>query len=182
VSTGNLCAVRHGPVHEKGLCYGQSEVTPIIDPKSAAHRVIDALSAHPRIDIVWTSPYLRCLHVAQLLANHFHSALCVDQNLNELSFGQWEGLTWNEIESEHRQHFQCWAEDWKNAAPPGGEGLSELTLRIQRWSSTLDPEKNHLLVGHAGPIRALRVLVKGWSWDQAMQQEVVHLMPEFFTL
>lgn len=164
-----LVCFRHAPVEVAGLCYGRSEVSVQLDPKEACSEV-DAV----RYDRVWSSPSLRCAEVARVLAVRPSPApkLSIDERLYELDFGEWESLLWDEIPIGPRE---AWAKDWKRAAPPEGEALPALEARVREWHAELDEAERHLLIAHAGVVRALWVIREGLGWDEAMSRTVPHL-------
>jgi broad specificity phosphatase PhoE len=94
----------------------------------------------------------------------------------ELDFGQWTGKTYNELaESGERERLHNWYNDPWHVAPPGGETLVELELRVR---SGLRQVIKLLGAGrsckvltvftHAGPIRLASILLSG-RWRQAAQ-------------
>ena len=54
-----------------------------------------------------------------------------DPRLAELSYGQWEGFTWKEIEVRHPNALAEWRADPHAFCPPGGETHFELRRRSQ---------------------------------------------------
>jgi broad specificity phosphatase PhoE len=60
---------------------------------------------------------------------------------------------------------------------PAESGLRDLELRVASWYAELGAG-DHLLVAHAGVVRALRVLIGGGEWASAMQRGVPHLVVE----
>jgi probable phosphoglycerate mutase len=54
-----------------------------------------------------------------------------DPRLAELSYGQWEGFTWKEIEADHPDALSQWRADPHAFCPPGGETHFELRRRSQ---------------------------------------------------
>jgi len=54
-----------------------------------------------------------------------------DPRLAELSYGQWEGFTWKEIEADHPNALSQWRADPHAFCPPGGETHFELRRRTQ---------------------------------------------------
>jgi alpha-ribazole phosphatase len=164
-----LRVARHAPVTVKGICYGQSDVETELSADDAA-RALGAVSA----SCVWSSPSRRCAEIAARLgATHR-----VDARLLELSFGDWEGRAWSSLEGDAL--FDAWMRDWKSVAPPGGESVPQLESRVRAWLAELAGE--HALVAHAGVVRALRVILRGQSWDEAMRVEVPHLAWDTFFL
>jgi alpha-ribazole phosphatase len=172
----SLIVARHAPPMIDGICYGRSDVPTELDPAQAALALLEALP-NPRFDRVWSSPSERCIAPARLVASRLALPLSVDERLLELDFGQWEGRRWHEIESHDRAAFARWMDDWRTARPPGGESVPDLEARVRAWFEALEPGR-HLLVGHAGVIRALRVVGGRCDWHVAMERPVVPLVPE----
>lgn len=52
-----------------------------------------------------------------------------DQRLAELSYGNWEGFSWKEIEVDHPNALAEWRADPHGFCPPGGETHFELRRR-----------------------------------------------------
>jgi alpha-ribazole phosphatase len=102
----------------------------------------------------------------------------MDPALHELGFGEWEGKSWSSLEAEDGVRLSEWMADWISRAPPGGESALDLERRVRKWHSNLDPERVHLLVSHAGVVRALRVVVRGVDWKTAMLEPVPYQVPE----
>lgn len=54
-----------------------------------------------------------------------------DPRLAELSYGEWEGFTWKEIEASHPNALTEWRADPHGFCPPGGETHFELRRRSE---------------------------------------------------
>jgi probable phosphoglycerate mutase len=52
-----------------------------------------------------------------------------DPRLAELSYGEWEGFTWKEVEGRHPDALSQWRADPHGFCPPGGETHFELRRR-----------------------------------------------------
>lgn len=172
-----LWAVRHAPVRTVGLCYGRAEPEPALTAEAAAARVLSFGTWS--IDQVWSSPSARCREPAALVAAALGVGLHIDERLFELDFGAWEGRSWEALAREEPGATRRWADDWQRAAPPGGETVAQLERRVRAWWSELPLTGDRLLLAHAGPVRALRVIA-GASWDEAMALPVPHLAPQRF--
>ena len=159
-----LWVARHAPVAVRGVCYGQSDVPLEIDHAPAADRIFSQLapSGLEAIDCVWTSPTERTRGLAEALGRRLGARVEVDPRLAELAFGAWEGRAYAEIEASDGARFTAWMNDWERAAPPGGECVADLVARIESWrESRAASEEVGLAITHAGPIRALRALLRG---------------------
>lgn len=174
-----LWALRHAPVDAAGLCYGRSDVAPTISDAAAADRVL-SLGTWP-IGQVWSSPSARCRGPAALISAALGAPLTIDERLYELDFGAWEGLRWDALATTDAVALRRWTDDWQTAAPPDGETVAALEQRVRAWWAALARDRDHLLLAHAGVIRALRVIA-GADWATAMALEIPHLTPHRFTL
>ena len=126
------------------------------------------------VDRLWSSPSRRCHDLACFLARREDLPVTVDERLHELSFGRWEGRRWDDLP---RSELAAWGDSWQVASPPGGETVAELGARVGTWQTELSPRERHLLVAHAGVVRALWVLCEGRTWTGAMATTVPFLKP-----
>ena len=170
MSSPSLTVVRHAQAIAEGVCYGRVDV-PVQPPPREALELV----SWPLVDTVWCSPSLRCRELADAVAAQQRVSSRVDDRLHEMDFGAWEGVAWSDIPPHE---LEPWMSDWESAAPPGGETVGQLTDRVAAWHAELAGHPHrHLLVAHAGVVRALWVLREGLSWPAAMDRPVVHLQP-----
>ncbi|MCS6899899.1 MAG: histidine phosphatase family protein [Myxococcales bacterium] len=167
--------VRHAPVHAQGLCYGHFDPPVQMSHEHAAHQVLERLS-EPGIQKVLSSPAGRCRGLALILAQRIGVPYAEDERLAELHQGQWEGRLWLDIEQQEPQALARWMKSWEREGPPGGESAQQLADRVRSYL-TDHGDTHHLVVGHAGWIRAAWVLLEGLSWQEAMNRTVPHLAP-----
>jgi broad specificity phosphatase PhoE len=84
-----------------------------------------------------------------------------DPTLVELSFGDWEGLTWPEIEARDPAGLRAREADKWNFVPPTGESYAMLCDRLRPWLAARDGDV--FIASHGGVARALMTLVAGIS-------------------
>lgn len=135
---------------EPGLCYGQSDIAladSFDDETDVLHGKLPEFSDNCK---VYSSPLSRCLQLAQT----FSDTVTADSRLQELSFGDWEGKRFDDIDAAALQH---WTNDFVSAAPPNGENFEDLYQRTGGfWQDLLATDAEQaLVVTHAGVIRAL---------------------------
>jgi alpha-ribazole phosphatase len=135
-----------------GICYGRLDV-PVTDAAAVASLVARLVGLGGTI---WTSPAQRCRMVAEALG-----AARIDPRLQELDFGAWEGLAWDEVP---RAALDAWAADVSGFAPPGGERGSALIARVTAFASGLSGG-DHVVVTHGGPLKVLTALFRGLPVD-----------------
>jgi alpha-ribazole phosphatase len=167
-----ITAVRHAPPICSGLCAGRFEL-PVQVHAARLPALVQELQPLTLASI-YTSPSRRCHGLASELATGLGLPLIVDERLVELDFGEWEGQTWDDISRHDAARFRAWNRDWRVAAPPGGECLNDIEMRVREFLDSLDSQPV-LLITHAGVIRTLRVLVQSVPWQQAMADSVPYL-------
>lgn len=164
-----------------GRCYGVTDVETEISHGDAAERALTSLccleDGHLAFDAVWSSDLSRCLGLAEALKPGLVGApnVCVEPRLRELDHGSFEGRLWDEIHATEPAALERWGARWQSEGPPRGESAEALERRVQGWFEALDGSKRHLLVGHAGAMRAALVLCQGLNWPEAMSVQVPHL-------
>jgi len=118
------------------------------------------LAAMLPIDMIYSSPKDRARATAQAIANAAGVDLRSDERLVELDFGDWEGLTRQQIidgDAERREFIGRWDRD-PSLAAPGGESLAAVQGRVIAFAA--DAVCDHAgqtlaVVSHMGPIKAL---------------------------
>jgi alpha-ribazole phosphatase len=173
-----LLAVRHAPTLSAGLCVGDADVPCAIPAPQAAEEIL-CLVGSRTFQEVWSSPSERCLMPARLVADRLALPLHVDDGLKEIHLGRWQMQPWTAIVSFDPVTYHAWMADWLTQAPPEGERPEQLSQRVSAWWNSLCAG-DHLLVAHAGVVRALHVLTRGMSWPEAMQTQVMHLEGYWF--
>jgi broad specificity phosphatase PhoE len=83
----------------------------------------------------------------------------LDPELKEISFGEWEGLTWAEVKARDPSAVMARRADKWNFIPPGGESYAMLAERIKPWLASLVGDA--FIVAHGGVARAFMTLIAG---------------------
>ena len=83
----------------------------------------------------------------------------LDGRLVELTFGDWEGLTWKELRRKEPQAAAARMRDKWRYVPPGGESYAMLAERVRPVLGELT--RDTVMVSHGGVARALLMLVCG---------------------
>ncbi|MBH0238136.1 histidine phosphatase family protein [Methylobrevis albus] len=81
-----------------------------------------------------------------------------DDRLVELSFGDWEGRTMDDLEATEADSLAARARDPFFFRPPGGETYGELVDRVAEALADLPGPA--VMVGHGGISRGLRILLE----------------------
>lgn len=180
-----------------GRCYGATDVETVLSHGEAARLALSSLVALEgrtlAFDALWSSDLVRCRGLGEALAPSLAPSLApgvdhrpdcglsgslevrVDVRLRELDHGTFERRAWDEIHGSEPQALKRWGASWQSEGPPQGESATALESRVRDWHAELDDAQRHLLVGHAGVMRALLVVSQGLDWPAAMSTEIPHL-------
>lgn len=83
----------------------------------------------------------------------------LDPTLMELSFGDWEGLTWPEIEARDPAALAAREADKWDFVPTNGESYAMLCQRLRPWLATRRGDV--FVASHGGVARAFLALIAG---------------------
>ena len=169
--------LRHPPLPQmQGRCYGRLDVQ--LEEQVFADAVA-VLYAMPDASPLWrlpilSSPAQRCRGLAQACASTggVMREVAFDPRLLEMEFGDWEGRPWSMLD---RAALDRWADDVAGFRPPGGECFDDLEQRVGEALAGL--REPHLIVTHAGVIRAAWHLQGARPIAEAAAIEVPHLQP-----
>jgi broad specificity phosphatase PhoE len=124
-------------------------------------RQASALSAGLRgrpLAHVYASPLLRARATAERVAVEHGVPLTLVDDLRELSLGDWEGRTVDEIRALPGDPYTCWVRDPVGACPPNGEPLEAVRARVVRAIDDIAAAhpngRDVLVVCHGGVISA----------------------------
>jgi phosphoserine phosphatase len=82
-----------------------------------------------KIEAIYASPLKRALNTAETVARLHNLPVNVMDELNDLDFGEWEGLQVEQVRDRYAQDFKVWATHPERTRLPGGETLSEVKRR-----------------------------------------------------
>jgi broad specificity phosphatase PhoE len=118
----------------------------------------------------WSSPLSRTRETMELLRvklGLYPQAYRMDDRLKEVSFGEWEGLTWPDVERiSPRLAASRIADKW-HTSPPQGENYQDVADRLSTFLSTL--ERTSVVVSHGGVGRALMALTGCLNKEKAAE-------------
>ncbi|GGE35789.1 phosphoglycerate mutase [Agaricicola taiwanensis] len=155
-----LCVVRHGETdwNAEGRLQGQQDIPLNGRGRAQAEGVGHIL----RQDGSWadadfiSSPLLRTRHTMELMREAMGlpaSGYRVEPRLAELTFGDWEGLTWPEVRARDEKGATAREFDKWGFVPPNGESYAMLQERLEPWLGTI--RDSTVIVSHGGVARVL---------------------------
>ena len=157
----NLLLIRHGQTNWnlEQRFQGQSDIPLNETGRKQAAALADRLSAK-QFDAIYSSDLQRAAETAAIILqmSGFNPDLHPDSRLREVNFGDWEGLTYDEIRAKHPDPLAAWEADIFKNAPPNGETLEGLAVRVQSMLDELrekHEDQNILIVAHGGVLQTL---------------------------
>ncbi len=141
--------VRHGLTESPGVLLGQFDARLSAEGVRQAQKIGDDL-AGTGIERIVSSELIRARETADWIARRLGLEVQADQRLNEISYGCWDGMRWDEIEQEDPKIAGQKLKDWWSATPSGGEPAAAFVQRVeQAWTSLLEyPATATLIVAH----------------------------------
>ena len=103
------------------------------------------------------SPQARAQQTAKYAAEALGLSIATDDGLRELDFGDFEGLTRDEVIAKDAEAFETWQSS-PNNAPPSGESLTAFHRRVTRARLKLQERyegQTVLLVTHMTPVKSI---------------------------
>ena len=117
------------------------------------------------ISAIVSSPMKRAQQTAEVIAKQHGLKVTENENLREISFGDWDGLSHEEAQQKDSTLWQSWRGSW-SVSPPNGESLEVFDQRLQLARQQIAERhagKTVVVVAHVMPIRGfLR-----WAFDAA---------------
>jgi probable phosphoglycerate mutase len=111
--------------------------------------------AKAKIAAIYASPMERAQETAGIVSRHLDLPVTVRGDLAELDFGEWTGLTFDDIRKDPR--WQFWAAHRSVACIPGGETMREVQRRVVEAMMEMretHPDDGIVLVSHGDVLRA----------------------------
>jgi probable phosphoglycerate mutase len=123
-------------------------------------------------DYIFSSPLKRALHTANVICDNIEKKPVIIDELTEINFGAWEGLTLDEIKVKYSKDFHAWRTNEIDGPFTGGE-LSIRNASIRAKNAINDIVNKHrgsklVIVAHGGIIKA--GLIGLFNWKMNMYQ------------
>lgn len=152
-----LILIRHGETEwNKNLRFqGHMDIPLSEEGREQARKLALRLSTE-KFDAAYASDLSRASETAQAVADYHNLEVKLKPELKEINFGQWEGLTHQEIDSKYPESMAKWLSDPKETRIPGGESMNEVAQRCKAGISGIladNANKNVLVVAHGGVLR-----------------------------
>jgi broad specificity phosphatase PhoE len=122
--------------------------------------------AGEKIEAIYASPMQRTRETTEILADRLAVPVHYREDVIEIDYGEWTGLTFDEIRQDER--WQMWARSRGIAAVPGGESWRRVQERVVGALfdvRRLHPDDSVVIVSHGDVIRAGLLFALGMPLD-----------------
>lgn len=113
---------------------------------------------------IFTSDLDRCYVTAKIIAEELKVDIEVHRDLREMSFGEWEGLTHEEIRQSYYNEYLTWRNEPYNAAIPKGEDLKAVQARCLKAVRTIIDKYDDgsiIIISHGVAIKTIILGILG---------------------
>ena len=163
--------VRHGQskANECGYLVGNREAPLSKLGERQADAVCKYILGKYKIDVIYSSPLSRACDTVKGVAEELNMPIIKEDQLREMDFGKWEGLTLEEIKNNFDNGYSKWAKDVGVFVPPCGESMSEVQARVVRKIKEIgikEDGKTVLIGAHSSVIRSLQGYIQNLPMEK----------------
>ena len=122
--------------------------------------------AGEKIEAIYSSPMQRTRETAEILADRLGLPIRYREDVIEIDYGEWTGLTFDQIRQDER--WQMWSRSRSIAAVPGGESWRQVQERVVGALFDLQqahPDGSVAIVSHGDVIKAALLFALGMPPD-----------------
>lgn len=166
-----LILIRHGEseANAEGVFAGQ--INPDLEQKGLDQASLTAkyVADNYKVDKIYSSDLQRAYKTALCLADITGLEVEKNQNLREIFAGDWEGLTFDQLQEKYPEEYGVWLNHIGKARCTGGESVAELGNRVMDALTKIaqsNAGKTVAVATHATPIRAMQSLVETGGLDE----------------
>ena len=155
----NIWIIRDGEpeVAAQGRCYGRLDVGLSPEGRSQLERVADQLRREP-LAAIYASPLKRTMESASILGRHHSCEIEILEGMREINFGDFEGLSYDEIAQTYPEIYRNWMERPTETQFPNGESFGHMRTRVTETAEFVrsrHANQSVALVTHGGVVRIM---------------------------
>ena len=129
-----------------------------------------------KVAAAYVSPFHRARETAELALRERGISPTIIEELRELSLGDWEGCTVEEVRAREGDPYRAWLRAPHDCPPPGGEPLPVVSERVRaavdRIAAAHPNGEDVLVVSHGGVISVYACALLGCSFNQLWRLRV----------
>lgn len=170
-----LFLVRHGQTdwNVKGKIQGSvdSELNETgIKQAEELSKKIKILKSKNDFSRIYASSQKRAVKTAQILSQAINTEYIEMKGLEEIKFGEWEGMTWGEIEKNYPEEYEVWYKNRRYTRPPKGESYQDMLMRaLKAIYKIIEQENGHesvVIVTHGAVIMCVLCYITNTPFEE----------------
>lgn len=161
--------IRHGKTDDNHeLRYSGSIESRLIWTDEVIKEIILPKLSVEEMGLIYSSPRQRVIETAKPFVNNINDII-IEENIREINFGLYEGLTYDEIHKQYPHEVPKWMEQKNNYAFPEGDSLEIFFQRVVQGFNNIversDQDQNITIFTHGGVIQCLITYLLSGSLD-----------------
>lgn len=156
-----LFLIRHGQTDWniegkiQGSCDIELNAAGIKQAEELSNKVLENKYIFSRI---YSSPQRRAVKTAEILSKAANVEYVPLEGLEEINFGEWEGLTWPEVREKYPTEYEEWYKNRRYTKPPKGESYQDMLQRVLTAMHKIIRENcdNVVIVTHSAVIMCIQ--------------------------
>jgi phosphoserine phosphatase len=125
-----IILVRHGETAwNAGETFRGKKDVPLNGTGLEQARLLGEYLRDEKIDVIYSSPLSRAVKTAEAVAAPHGLTVSAVNNLSDMDFGEWEGLTLAEVQECYEEVYRDWMDTPEQVKIPGGETLQDVEDR-----------------------------------------------------
>jgi broad specificity phosphatase PhoE len=171
-----LLLARHGQTEWNAdrRFQGHTDISLSARGRAQAHALGRALRGR-RVTAAYVSPMRRAVETAEIALADAGIPFTPIEELRELSLGEWEGCTVDEIRQQAGDPYAAWLHAPLDCPPPGAEPLPDVRDRVLAGVERIGAahaDGDALLIAHGGVISVYACHLLGCSFNQLWRLRV----------
>lgn len=162
---GKIYLIRHGETDANRTFQFQGHIDNPLNSKGLQQAAaLGKYYKNIELDAVYSSSMQRAKQTAMPLVQSHGVDLQPLDELKEVSFGDWEGLSYDEIKAKWGDQLELFFTQPAQCRMPGGESFYDVAKRVQAAYNMIIEEnggKNIAIVSHGGVVRVQLCLLLG---------------------
>ncbi|CAK7022211.1 alpha-ribazole phosphatase [uncultured Phascolarctobacterium sp.] len=162
---GKIYLIRHGETDANRTFQFQGHIDNPLNSKGLRQAAaLGKYYENIELDAVYSSSMQRARQTATPLAQFHGVDLQPLDELKEVSFGDWEGLSYDEIKAKWGDQLELFFKQPAQCRMPGGESFDDVAKRVQAAYNMIieaNSGKNIAIVSHGGVVRVQLCLLLG---------------------
>ncbi len=141
---------------------------------------------HIDLEKIYTSRQIRAVQTAQIVNEQYHVGYEIVNGLEEMSLGDFEGHTWEEIEALYSKELEYWNANRRYHRSPNGESYQIVMERVRGALEYIlaqhdtSSDKDLLIISHGAVILTLLMMKQNIPFDGIPKIAVENATPIMF--